>query len=90
MKEIYRKLDMATGIWWLFLILIFIAFPVFQIHEATITCKESGQVITDKPLWLYILGIFVYDFVIMIFLMSIAFITMILTKLHNYFSGDEK
>lgn len=87
MGNIYKRLDIKTALWWIFLIVFFIGAPVFQL--ATGELKINGEVVKDIPIWMYFVAIAIYDLAMIALIIAMGLIGMILTKLYNFITKDK-
>lgn len=85
MKDFYDRLDISTGIWWVFLIFIFLIYPILTLYGGSL--KVSGEPI-EPSWWMYILAVFVWDWFVIILLTALSLIGLILTKIHNYITKE--
>jgi len=86
MKEVYEKLDLGVGVWWIVLIIMFVVVPIYKVDTMVIPC---GEEVIDKDWWMYVFGIFVFDFVLIVLLIAVSLMGMILAKLHNFLTKEE-
>lgn len=82
MKELIRKSKLSDFIWWIFLILMFVVYPVLQIYFGEL--KYLDEVVEDKPFWLYLVSIFVWDWFIIVGCLSLFLIFMIFAKIGQW------
>lgn len=87
MKDLYNRLDLKTGLWWMFLIIMFLVVPLYKVSTIHIECNEK---VLEIVWWMYMLGVFVYDWFLIILAISLSMIGMLMTKIHNLLTKDNK
>ena len=86
MKKIYSEINISTAIWWIVLITLFLIVPLIKVHGITIECNEE---VLRPVWWMYLVGVFIYDWVFIILMIAVSMVGMLLAKLHNYLTKGE-
>ena len=82
MKDLIKGAKLSDVLWWIFLILIFVIYPIQQIYFGEL--KYLDEVVEDKPFWLYLDVIFVWDWFIIVGFATLSLMGLILAKIGQW------
>ena len=82
MKDLIKDAKLSDVLWWIFLILVFVIYPIQQIYFGEL--KYLDEVVTEKPFWLYVIAIFVWDWFLIIGCFALILIGMIFAKIGQW------
>lgn len=81
MRKIIKEANLQTFICWIVLILLFVAYPIYNVYSGNLTCfGESG----DKPFWIYLVGLFIWDWFLIIGAATITLFIAIFGKIGQW------
>ena len=82
MKDLIKGAKLSDVLWWIFLILIFVIYPIQQIYFGEL--KYMNEISLERPFWLYLVAIFVWDWFIIVGCLSLFLIFMIFAKIGQW------
>ena len=81
-KKIIKEATLLGFIWWIVLLLVFLILPLYKVHYGELVCME--EIVKDKPFWLYTLAVFVWDWFVIVVLITISLIGLIFSKIGQW------
>lgn len=82
MKDLIKGAKLSDVLWWIFLILIFVIYPIEQVYFGEL--KYMNEILLEKPFWLYLVAIFVWDWFIIVGFATLSLMGLILAKIGQW------
>ncbi len=63
MRKIIKEANLQAFIWWIFLILLFVAYPIYMVYSGNLSYMGES---VDKPFWVYLVALFIWDWFLIV------------------------